>query len=67
MKVWNDRCKECHGGRLSWKELSELVIEARHNGDSYVTQREMDLAYCSKDGKASKFTHFIQLFYIILM
>jgi hypothetical protein len=67
MKVWIDRCKECHGGRLSWKELSELVREARRNGDSDVTQREIDLAYCLKDGKARKFTHFIQLFYIILM
>ena len=41
--------------------------EARRNGDSDVTQREIDLAYCLKDGKEIKFTHFIQLFYIILM
>jgi hypothetical protein len=67
MKVWIDRCKEHHGGRLSWKELSELVREACRNGDFDVTQREIDLAYCLKDGKARKFTHFIQLFYIILM
>jgi hypothetical protein len=37
MKVWIDRCKERHGGRLSWKELSELVREARRNGDFDVT------------------------------
>jgi hypothetical protein len=67
MKVWIDRCKEHHGGRLSWKELFELVREARTNVDSYVTQREIDLAYCLKDGKPRKFTYFIQLFYIILM
>ena len=67
MKVWIDRCKEHHGSRLSCKELSELIIESRHNGYFDVTQREIDLAYCLKDGKASKFTHFIQLFYIILM
>ena len=67
MKVWIDRCKQCHGGRLSWKELSKLVREACRNGDSGATQRETDLAYCLKDGKARKFTHFIQLFYIILM
>jgi hypothetical protein len=59
MKVWIDRCKEHHGGMLSWKELSELVREDRRNGDSDVTQREIDLAYCLKDGKARKFTHFI--------
>jgi hypothetical protein len=67
MKVWIDRCKQRHGGRLSWKELFELVREAHHNGDSNVTQREIDLAYYLKYGKARKFTHFIQLFYIILM
>jgi hypothetical protein len=67
MKVWIDRCRERHGGRLSWKELSELVREARRNGDSYVTQREIDLSYCLKDGKKRKFTLFIYLFYIILM
>jgi hypothetical protein len=67
MKVWIDRCKEHHGGILSWKELSELVGEARHNGYYDVKQREIDLAYCLKDGKERKFTHFIQLFYIILM
>jgi hypothetical protein len=67
MKVWIDRCKECHGSKLSWKELSELVIEAHHNGDFDVTQRETDLAYCLKDGKERKFIHFTQLFYIILM
>jgi hypothetical protein len=67
MKVWIDRCKKLHGGRLSWKKLSELVRESHRNGDSIVTQREIDLAYCLKDGKERKFTHFIQLFYIILM
>jgi hypothetical protein len=67
MKVWIDRCKEHHCGRLSWKELSELVREYHRNGDSDVTQMEIDLAYSLKDGKESKFTHFIQLFYVILM
>jgi hypothetical protein len=67
MKVWIDRCKECHGGRLSWKELSELVREARRNGYFDVAQREIDLSYCLKDGKERKFTHFIQLFYIRLI
>jgi hypothetical protein len=67
MKVWIDRCKELMGVGYHGKNLYELVREARRNGDYDVTQREIDLAYCLKDGKARKFTHFIQLFYIILM
>jgi hypothetical protein len=54
MKVWIDRCKHCHGGRLSLKELSKLVRQDCRDGDSDVTQREMDLAYCLKDGKERK-------------
>jgi hypothetical protein len=51
-----------HGNNyLNWLE------KLRRNGDFDVMQREIDLAYCLKDGKARKFTHFIQLFYIILM
>jgi hypothetical protein len=67
MNVWIERCKQHNGGRLSWQRLSELVREARRNGDANVTQREIDLAYGLKDGQVRKFTHFIQLFYIILM
>jgi hypothetical protein len=67
MNVWIEICKQHHGGRLSWKRLYELVREALRNRDANVTQREIDLAYGLKDGHASKFTHFIQLFYIILM
>jgi hypothetical protein len=59
MKVWIEICKQHHGGRLSWKQLSELVREAHHNGDANVIQREIDLAYGLKDRHASKFTHFI--------
>jgi hypothetical protein len=65
MKVWIDRCKQHHGGSLSWKEFYELVREAHRNGYFDVMQREIDLAYCLKDGKERKFTHFIQLFYYI--
>jgi hypothetical protein len=67
MKVWIDRCKQCHGGSLSWKELPKLVRESHCNGYSDVALREIYLAYCLKDGKERKFTHFIHLFYIILM
>jgi hypothetical protein len=59
MKVWIEICKQHHGGRLSWKQLSELVREARRNGDANVIQREIDLAYGLKDRHARKFTHFI--------
>jgi hypothetical protein len=55
------------GGRLSWKKLFELVKESFGNGDVNVTKREIDLACGLKDGQEKKFTHFIQLFYIILM
>jgi hypothetical protein len=59
MKVCIERCKQHHGGRLSWKQLPELVREAHCNGDANVTQREIDLSYGLKDGKERKFTHFI--------
>ena len=67
MNVWIERCKQYNGGRLSQKRLSELVRESRRNGDANVMQRKIDLANGLKDGKVSKFTHFIQLFYIMLM
>ena len=34
---------------LSWQKLFELIREARCNGDSNVTQMEIDLAYGLKD------------------
>jgi hypothetical protein len=52
---------------LSWQRLSELVKEACRNEDANVTQRKIDLAYGLKDGHERKFTHFIDLFYIILI
>jgi hypothetical protein len=67
MKVWIEICKQHHGGRLSWKQFSELVRDAHRNGDANVTQREIDLAYGLKNGHEIKFIHFIQLIYIILM
>ena len=50
MNVWIEICKQHNGGRLSWKRLSELVIEAHRNKYSNVMQREIDLAYGLKDG-----------------
>ena len=44
MTVWIERCQ--HSGRtLTWEVVSSLVKEAHHNGDSNVTQREIDLAH----------------------
>jgi hypothetical protein len=67
MNVWIEICKQHNGGRLSWKRISELVRESHRNRDANATQREIDLAHGLKDGQVRKFTHFIQLFYIILM
>jgi hypothetical protein len=50
MKVWIDICKE-HlyiANNLDWKKV---WIDRCRNGDFYVTQREIDLAYCLKKGK----------------
>jgi hypothetical protein len=44
-----------------------MVREACCIEDANVMQREIDLAYGLKDGQERKFTHFIQLFYIVLM
>ena len=46
--------------------LSRLVIEAHHNGDTNLTQREIDLEYGLKDKQESMhlFTqYFIHLFH----
>jgi hypothetical protein len=67
MNVWIEICKEHHGGRLSWKKISGLLRQAHRNIDANVTHMEIDLAYGLKDGHASKFSHFIHLFYFILM
>ena len=67
MNVWIERCKQHNGGRLSCERLYELVREAHRNKDANVTQSKIDLAYGLKDGQVRNFTHFIQLFYIILM
>jgi hypothetical protein len=50
MNVWIERCKQHHGGRLSWQRLSELVRETRHNEDANITQKEIDSTYGLKDG-----------------
>ena len=52
MKVWIERCKQsCQG--LSWESVASLVKVAHCNGDTNITQREIDLAYGLKDKQES--------------
>ena len=48
MTVWIDRCQHS-GWTLTWEGVSSLVKEAHCNGDSNVTQREIDLARGLRD------------------
>jgi hypothetical protein len=52
MKVWIERCKQSGQG-LSWEGVASLVKATHHNGDTNLTQREIDLAYGLKDKHAS--------------
>ena len=57
MKVWIDQCIQFNG-RLSWEGVATSLKESLHNQDTYITQREIDLAYGLKDKHASiLFTH----------
>ena len=48
MNVWIERCKQCVHG-ISWEGVASLVKEIHLNGDTNLTQREIDLAYGLKD------------------
>ena len=48
MMVWIERCQQ-FGCTLTWEGVASLVKEAHRNGDSNVTQREIDLAYGLRD------------------
>ena len=48
MTVWIERCQQS-GRTLTWEGVASLVKEAHRNGDSNVTQREIDLAYGLRD------------------
>ena len=52
MKVWIERCVQSGRG-ISWEGVASLVKATHHNGDTNVTQREIDLAYGLKDKQAS--------------
>ena len=36
MKVWIEICIQ-HDGRLSWEDVSKLVMESHRNGDTNIT------------------------------
>ena len=52
MKVWIEQCEKTSHG-ISWEGVASLVKASHHNGDTNITQREIDLAYGLKDKKES--------------
>ena len=52
MKVWTERCEQCGHG-ISWECVASLVKASNHNGDTNLTQREIDLAYGLQDKQES--------------
>ena len=48
MKVWIERC-EISGHGISWEGVASLVKEAHRNGDSNITEMEINLAHGLKD------------------
>ena len=51
MNLWTERCKQ--SGQISWEGVASLVKETRQNGDTNLTEREIDLAYGLKDKQES--------------
>ena len=48
MKVWIEQCKlSCHG--ISWEGVASSVKASDCNGDTNLTEWEIDLAYGLKD------------------
>ena len=52
MKVWIKQCEQSSHG-ISWEGVASLVKALHHNGDTNLTQREIDLAYGLKHKQAS--------------
>ena len=48
MNVWIERCEQ-YGHGISLEGVASLVKETSRNGDTNLTQREIDLAYGLKD------------------
>ena len=66
MKVWIERCEQYSHG-ISWEGVASLVKATHRNGDTNITQREIDLAYGLKYNKASilinhTIYHFLQTY-----
>ena len=48
MKVWIEQCEQSGHG-ISSEGVASLVKATHHNGDTNITQREINLAYGLKD------------------
>ena len=62
MKVWIERCKQSSHG-ISWEGVASLVKAAHHNGDTNLTQREIDLAYGLKHKQESILINHTKFFF----
>ena len=52
MNILIERCKKYSHG-ISWEGVASFVKATHHNGDTNLTQREIDLAYGLKDKQES--------------
>ena len=52
MKVWIEWCEQWGHG-ISWEGVASLVKVAHRNGDTNITEREIDLAYGLKHKQES--------------
>ena len=53
MKVWIERCEQSGHG-ISWEGVASLVKKVSHrNGDTNLTEMEIDLSYGLKDKQES--------------
>ena len=67
MKVWTEQCEQYDHG-ISWECVASLVKETHRNGDTDLTEREINLAYGLKYKQASiLIIHTINFFSNILM
>ena len=48
MKIWIEQCQH-YGHRLKWEYVSSFVKQVHCNGDSNVTQKEIDIAHGLRD------------------
>ena len=48
MNLWIERCEQSSQG-ISWEGVASLAKKAHHNGDTNLTDSEIDLSYGLKD------------------